>query len=100
VQRPEAIHSAVVQFCSKQSSVVKLMKDMEKMVMCQRMKAKTAALTLQFKSLVAAPGHTTMAVFPPAQRLANSLEQHPSEIVLVQAGQFALCDCRKKEEAV
>ena len=99
-QRCEAINSAVALFSRKTSTVVDLIGELETLSTCQQLNADSNALVNQFKSRVAPPGHTSVSIFPPAEALAESMEDHPRQILLAQSAQLVLYHCYAKEDVI
>jgi hypothetical protein len=85
-QRAEAIHSVIALFCSKHSSIIDLVMDIERMAEIQQNRAETDALRLQFNHTIG-PGAKIM---PVANALADLLEEYPAHILRCQASQISL----------
>jgi hypothetical protein len=73
-------------FCSKHSSIVDLVKDIERMSSTQQNKAETAALRAEFNQKMGPGTH----IFPLANGLAEKLEEYAAHITRCQASQITL----------
>jgi hypothetical protein len=85
-QRAEAIHSVVAMFCSKHSSIVDLVMDIERMSSIQQNTAETNALRAQFNKKMGPGTH----ISPLANALAEKLEEYAAHITRCQASQISL----------
>jgi hypothetical protein len=85
-QRAAAIHSVIALFCSKHSSIVDLVVDIERMSSIQQNKAETDALRAEFKQKMG-PG---TQIFPLVNALAENLEEYAAHITRCQASQISL----------
>lgn len=85
--RAESIHSVIKAFCSKFSSILQLVLDLERMAEHQLQKSETEALRRQFSIVT---GARPPSLFPPAAALADRLTDFAASCVWSQAAQIPL----------
>ena len=84
-QRAEAIHSVIQSFCSKHSSIVDLVLDIERMASNQQSKSETDSLRHQLNEKFG----PVVTILPIAATLADKLSEYAARILRSQAVQIS-----------
>jgi hypothetical protein len=92
--RAEAIHSVMVRWCSKHSSIVDLVHDLERMSENRESKSETNALRTQLNNVMG----LQPTIYPPAAILAKKMTDYSARALKAQAAQIILYSHRTEDE--